>query len=195
MIPNQAVDAALYRSVDGLRPLSFYKLMKTLTAVIVILCLCSCSDTNPEVTPKKDAGNKMDIDLQWGGYYASKEEGRDEYGVFRLLDFNCNAYHITIYREKFAEIPTLEDVLQLSPYIGHAPIDSRALLRERDIHLVGGPVLTEDDLEGYRVYLEHHEVAEDDISELFRNVVGFGMQPPMKLTLTLVNGELDITER
>ena len=140
-------------------------------------------------------GTKMDIDLQWGGYYASKEEGEDVYGVFRLLDFNRYAYQAALFKEKFAAVPTLEDVLGLSPFIGHAPIDSRALVRGREIHLLGGPVLVEADLEGYRIYLEHHEMPEQEIRELFQSIIGFGSEPPMPIRLTLVDGELEIADR
>jgi len=137
----------------------------------------------------------MEIDFQWGGYYASKEDGQNEYGVFRLLDFNRDAYHVALFQEKFSEIPTLEAVLRLSPFIGHAPIDSRALLRKQEIHLLGGPVLMEDDLEGYRFYLEHYDVSDNEIRNLFQDIIGFGRESPMKLTLILDDGELSINER
>lgn len=137
----------------------------------------------------------MDIDIQWGGYYASRESGELEFRVFRILDFNRQAYHVALFREKFASMPTLEQVMRLSPYIGHAPIDSRGLLRREEINLLGGAPLTEQDLEGYRLYLEHYEVGEKEISELFRNLVKFCGEPPMKLTLSLRGGELAIEER
>jgi hypothetical protein len=169
--------------------------MKTLIAVISIVCLLGCSANNPMAAPDKETGARMEFDLQWGGYYASREEGEDQYGVFRLLDFNRDAYHVALFKEKFAAVPTLQDVVQLSPVIGHAPFDSKALLRAREIRLLGGTALTEDDLEGYRLYLEHHGVGKDDIDKLFRTVIGFGHQPPMKIMLTLIDGELGITEQ
>lgn len=137
----------------------------------------------------------MNIDIQWGGYYASREEGDTEFGVFRLLDFNRDAYQAAIFKEKFAELPNLEDIMKLSPYIGHAPIDSKALLRPKEIYLLGGQQLAEEDLEGYRFYLEHHEVGEKEIEELLGNVIVFSHEPVLKLTLTLSGDELQITER
>ncbi len=169
--------------------------MKILITAMAFLCVLGCSKDGPEVAPRKETEAKMDIDMQWGGYYASREEGEDQYGVFRLLDFNRYAYQVAIFREVFPEVPPLEDVLRLSPFIGHAPIDSQALLCDREIHLLGGPPLTADDLAGYRLYLEHCEMAEAEIDELFQTVIEFGNQPPMKLTLTLVDGELDVTGR
>ena len=136
----------------------------------------------------------MDIDIQWGGYYALKEEGEDQYEVFRLLDFNRYIYYAEFFQEKFSEVPSLEDVMGLSPSYD-APIDSKAFLRAHEIHLLGGPALTEEDLEGYRFYLEVQEMKESDIEALFRDIIGFGNLPPYKITLALVDGELEITER
>jgi hypothetical protein len=170
-------------------------MMKTIITAMVLLCLLGCSKGNPEATPKEEAGTKMEIDLQWGGFYATKEKDEDQYGVIRLLDFNRYVYHVAIFQEKFSEVPNLEDVVDLAPYIGHAPIDSKALLREREIHLLGGSALTDKDLEGYRFYLEHHEVKRGDIEELFCSVIEFSNQPPLELTLEVVDGELEITER
>ena len=136
----------------------------------------------------------MDIDIQWGGYYAYKEEGEDQYKVFRLLDFNRYIYYAESFQEKFSEVPSLEDVMGLSPYFD-APIDSKAFLQAHEIHLLGGPALTEEDLEGYRFYLEVQEMKESDKEELFRNIIEFGNLPPYKVTLTLVDGELEVTER
>lgn len=137
----------------------------------------------------------MNIDLQRGGYYASREEGEEQFEVFRLLNFNRYIYHVAIFKEKFAGVPSLEDVMRLSPYIGHAPIDSKVLLRESEIHLLGGPPLTEEDLEDYRIYLEHHEMGEKDIKKLFRNFIGHEVPRLLKVTLALKDGELEITKR
>ncbi len=169
--------------------------MKTFILVISVFFIFACSKGETDSSYKKEGVEKVDIDLQWGGYYASKEEGDDQYGVFRLIDFNRHSYHVAIFSEKFSGVPSLKKVLKLSPYIGHAPIDSRALLRNRDIHLLGGPPLTEKDLEGYRLYLEHFETSEDDIKKLFRDIIAFGSQPPLKLALEEVNGELVIEKR
>lgn len=138
--------------------------------------------------------SQADIDFLWGGYYASKEEGSDQFGAFRLLDFNRDAYHAALFNEKFDELPTVESLRALSPFIGHVPIDSRALLRERELQLIGGSPLTEEDLEGYMIYLEHHEMSKEERTELANNLLGFSTEPPLRLRLHLVEDELAITE-
>lgn len=136
----------------------------------------------------------MDIDIQWGGYYAFKEEGEDHNKMFRLLDFNRYIHYAQFFQEKFSEVPSLEDVMGLSP-IYDAPIDSKAFLQASEIHLLGGYELTEEDLEGYRFYLDLHKFTKSENEELFRNIIELSNQPPLKLSLALVDGELEITER
>ena len=70
-----------------------------------------------------------DIDIQWGGYYASREQPNGPVGIFRLLDFNRDAYHAALYKEEFSDVPSLVKIVSLSPFVGHAPIDARGLLR------------------------------------------------------------------
>lgn len=163
--------------------------------VLVVVLGCSRERSTVSADEGKEGVTKMNIDLQWGGYYAVRGEGEEQFRVFRLLDFNRYSYHIAIYEETFARVPSLEEVVQLSPYVGHAPFDSRVLLREGEIHLLGGPPLAEADLQGYRLYLEHSEVEEKDIEELFGNIIGFGNEAPVAVTLTLKDGELEVTER
>jgi len=135
------------------------------------------------------------MDVLFGGYYASKEENSDQYGVFRLLDFNPDAYHAALFSQKFDQVPTMDELVGLSPFIGHAPIDSHALLRERDLQLVGGAPLTRDDLEGYGIYLEHHGMTKADIDGLTTNLVTWSTEPPIKLRLEILEDELSISER
>ena len=168
--------------------------------IVIAIALAFVLGSSREQTAASDGegkggATKVNIDLQWGGYYASLEQEEEQFGVFRLLDFNRYAYHVAIFKEKFSELPSLEHVMRLTPYIGHAPIDSKALLRPREIHLLGATPLTEEDLKGYRFYLEQHEMEEKDIKALLDSVIGFGNEPPLKLTLAEKDGELEITER
>jgi hypothetical protein len=137
----------------------------------------------------------MNFDIQWGGFYVSRTEHDESFTVFRLLDFNRFCYHIAIFKERFTALPALDEVTRLSPHIGHVPIDSKALLQEKEIHLLGGLPLTERDLEGYRCFLEDHEMEPADIATLLTDIVEFGNGSPLKVTLTINAGELDVTER
>ena len=80
----------------------------------------------------------LNMEVLFGGYYASKEENSEQYSIFRLLDFGPDAYHAALFSRKFDRVPTIDALVGLSPFIGHAPIDSHALLRERDLQLIGG---------------------------------------------------------
>lgn len=133
--------------------------------------------------------------MQWGGYYASKNEDEEEYTVFRILDFNKDAYHAAIFKETFSELPERAEIESLSPFVGHAPIDSKALVGKGELNLIFGRELNEDDLTGYRCYLEQFEVEKEEIDGLMAAVIGFSKELPMKLRLGILDGELTIEER
>ena len=50
--------------------------------------------------------NALDIDVVWGGFYASQSEDNDAFTVFPLLDLDQDGYHAALYREKFKNGPT-----------------------------------------------------------------------------------------
>lgn len=135
----------------------------------------------------------MDIDIQWGAYYLTKED--NQYRVFRLLDFNRYAYHTAIFKETFATRPTKDEVLQLTPFIGHAPIDTKALLQDESIQLLASVPLKKEDLEGYRFYLEEQGMTTDEMEELIQRIMEFSTQQPLQLRLEIIDNELKISQR
>lgn len=141
----------------------------------------------------KDEANAIDIKIQWGAYYLTQED--NQYRVFRLLDFNRYAYHAAIFKETFATRPTKDEILQLAPFIGHAPIDAKTLLQEESIQLLASAPLKKEDLEGYRYYLEEQGMATREIDELIQRVMEFSAQPPLQLRLEIVDDELEISQR
>lgn len=137
----------------------------------------------------------IEIELALGGYYASTDCDSGQITVFRLLDFNRDAYQAALFSETFSTTPTLKDVTSLSPFIGHAPLDSRALLRDnRRLQYLGCRPLTREDLEGYACYLEVHQVMPSEIEELFERLLQFSMGPPLGLRLEIIDGTLMISE-
>ena len=74
----------------------------------------------------------MEIDMQWGGYYASKKSSEHVYSIFRILDFGNYSYQAALFREKFPSLPTIEEVLKLNPFAGHVPIRSISLLEQEN---------------------------------------------------------------
>lgn len=137
----------------------------------------------------------MDMDLAWGGYYASIPVNGGEISVFRLLDLNRDAYHVALFAEKFTAIPTFEELVALFPFIGHAPIDARALVRDDELRLMGVQPLTHEDLEGYMYYLDHFGVLQAEIDKLVERIMGFSHEPPLRIHLEIVGEELVISDR
>ena len=139
-------------------------------------------------------GQPIDIDIQWGGFYASRDQSTGSVSIYRLLDFNRDAYHAAPYKEKFPEIPSLNDVVRLSPFVGHVPIDTQDLAKP-STQLIGGIPLTATDLEGYMIFLEHHGASSEERTELQARLIEFSNEPPLSLRLEVVDGELQIFER
>jgi len=137
-------------------------------------------------------GDYLDIDVSWGGYYAATSEGSDEISIFRILDFNRQSYQIAIFQEKFTSIPSFEEVASLSPFIGHAPLTTSALLNHNKVVLLGHKALTESDLAGYKYYLEEMGAADDAIQELFKTVLTLTQEPTLKLRLYAEGEELKL---
>lgn len=135
----------------------------------------------------------MDIDISWGGYYASISDDNGEITLFRLLDFNRDDYHIAIYQEKFQSIPSLNEVEDLTPFIRHVPLDSRSILNNKKTLLIGNRHLSKSDLAGYLIYLESFEVPSEDLELLIQSILEYSQEPPLQLRLTLVEEELQIS--
>ncbi len=108
---------------------------------------------------------------------------------------NHRIHHAALFKEKFDEVPTMEDMTALSPFIGHAPIDARAMVRYKNLKFLGSSPLSREDLEGYAYYPEAHEVNANDIKELLGRIFGFSTEPPLQLRLEIINDELVISER
>ena len=97
--------------------------------------------------------------IEVGGLYASQNDD-GTYGVCKVLALNF-AVHVRIYRKRFPELPQDIDSSVLSQGrigdpegfgIGHAPMSQEGWL-ESHVFLKTEPV-TEEELEGYRFYLE-----------------------------------------
>ncbi len=163
-----------------------------LRKLLVVVLFLNFTLTHGQETEVKDF---IDIDLSWGGYYASISKDSNEISIFRLLDFNRDAYHIALYKEKFKAIPSEKNLRLLTPLVGHAPIDSRALLNNKSVVLITSKQLSEEDLVGYMYYLEEFEVPTKEREKLSQSLISFGKEPPLPLRLYLVEGELQISQR
>jgi len=118
------------------------------------------------------------FDLAWGGYYTSRGEQGD-WGVFRLLDFNNEAYHAALYQERFPSAPTLEEASALQPAVGHAPIAVGQLVNF-PATLIGAQPLDADSLVGYGMYLEYVGLPTVEIEPFLEKLILTSHQPPLR---------------
>ena len=139
--------------------------------------------------------NHIDIDVVWGGYYACISREKATISVFRIIDFNKDAYHVTLFEEDFDQMPTSENIEALSPFIQHVPFSIDGLFNYDEITLVSRKPLTTKDLTGYQYYLKEmgmHEEAWDEFSEA---LLGFSSDPPLPLRVTPVDEEVRVEIR
>ena len=145
-------------------------------------------------TPDEPEINWVRFDVAWGGYYTSRDED-GQWGVFRLLDFNRDAYHSTLYDQRFPEPPTLEMAKSLTPFALHVPIAAGQLVNF-PATLIGESPLALDDLEGYDVYLEHAAgLGAEERQAFLAKLVGFGTEPTLAFLLAFdEHGQLQIKQ-
>jgi hypothetical protein len=139
--------------------------------------------------------DSRDIEIAWGGYYASTATESGVVSVFRLIDFNREVLHSSLYSEEFGMVPSFHDAASLTPFVRHVPIDARTLLRDDDLQFLGASPLRNGDIEGYMLYLEQMGVAESVRAELATRLMAFSHQPALPLRLSLVDDLLRVEER
>ena len=134
------------------------------------------------------------FDVAWGGWYTQQDED-GSWGVFRLLDFNREAYHSMLFRDRFDELPSFEQTVGLAPLIQHVPIAAGQLVNF-PAALLGQMPLSLDDLGGYATYLEHARGMPDvDRSPFLDRLVEFSTQPPLAFRMSVgPDGELNVSE-
>jgi hypothetical protein len=90
--------------------------------------------------------------LQRGGVYATKNQN-GQYSISKVLEVDEFAVHLRFYNEKFSSVPTDIDTSTLTYLIGHVPLAVEGFLIEERI-LITVEDVKEDELEGYKLYLE-----------------------------------------
>jgi hypothetical protein len=135
------------------------------TISITMLCLllgCSQASTPPDSPSVKESTAISDQpEIVVGGLYATKNED-GSYGVMKVLAVDDFAVHLRTYANRFKELPTDIDPATLSLGsisgnggfgIGHFPLAKEGFWRDQPEFLKETPV-AENELEGYRIYLE-----------------------------------------
>jgi hypothetical protein len=139
---------------------------------------------------------QLNLDLVWGGYYTLISSDDRHFSVFRMLDFTPDGYHAALFSKKFTNIPDLEQLKNSSPFIRHAPINTRSLLLNDELQMIGRQELSHSDLEGYIYYLEAHEVTQEEIDDLIERILVFSRdEAPLRLRLEIIEDQLVISER
>jgi hypothetical protein len=164
--------------------------MKYVLVIVIVHALLACSQSDIDA---ESAGKEVLFELKWGGYYAMRE-GKGHYRVFRLMDFTTHTLDISWYRESFVYRPSLEEVAELTPFVQFYAIDTRTLLNQREIHLLGYHALTQDDIEGFRSYKLIDVMDTVATEKRVKVIVDLSKQPPRKLRLNLVDDEVVITD-
>ncbi|HSX28966.1 MAG TPA: hypothetical protein VLE73_00235 [Candidatus Saccharimonadales bacterium] len=120
--------------------------------------------------------------LSWGGYYAYKtDEGT--YKVWRLLDLNQHVLHCALYKTTFDHVPTLDEAKHAERLTMHAPLAPMGMLDKKDQTYLGSEPLTDDDLDGYTIYLEAQGVGEEESEKLIQNIIGYSAENATRVHL------------
>ncbi len=137
-----------YADYDQSKTFNLYPTMK-LKSILVILGLCMvCSCSTQEST-------NTETELVVGGLYISQSDS-GIYSVSKILAVEEMGVHVTLYSNEFETKPDDLNSSDLQSFIGHVPMAKKGFL-------LGNPELlkveevTEEELVGYRYYLEAME--------------------------------------
>lgn len=125
------------------------------TAILLLMILplpgCSSDQESRDLTDRKmmEASNQP---LQVGGIYATPDED-GSWRVVRVLALDEHAVHLRSYTDRFSEPPKDVALPKLNWFVGHMPLDRDGFESEPRVLVKVVPV-EEDELEGYRYYLD-----------------------------------------
>lgn len=121
----------------------------------VLMVVCGCSNGGSAPAPKDDKS------IQVGGLYATQDKD-GSWRVMKVLAVDEHAVHLRSYANKFPEQPRDVDRAKLTlgglndPAgfgIGHFPLAKEGFFNDNPVLIKVVPV-KEDELEGYKLYLE-----------------------------------------
>ncbi len=122
-----------------------------------------------------------------GAYYRHRTE--DGFQVFRILDIEVPwAYHATHYREHFETADEINPSLLggLVPSLMHMPLSLATLFTLTDLEYVGHRTLREEDLFGYKTYMEAAlGVSAEDAGDYLGRVLDWSVDEARECTLLL----------
>lgn len=121
------------------------------TSLTVLFAVIGYGDRSTD-SDERDAEKMSSTTLKVGGVYASKgEDGK--FSITKILALDEFAVHVRSYNEKLDTLPSTINTAELTLFIGHMPIAREGFLREKPT-LISVEQVSEEELEGYRIYLE-----------------------------------------
>ncbi len=136
------------------------------------------------------APDPMELEVQWGGYYA--ERGEEGYRVFRLLDLRPDTCHIATFDRIYARPPSWVDISFLIPERDHVVLDSLEFLAREPVFL-GQRELEDDDLLAYRDYLQRRGVRGDKLYFALERLKTASREAPLPTRISAENGLLTLS--
>ena len=116
---------------------------------------CNSSAKNSDQSDQTNNDMNSNNGLKVGGLYTLTDHDSSFY-IVKLLVVDSFAVHLRTYEEKFAAVPLHINSDSLKILIGHAPISKEGFLAGHP-KLINVEKVREDELEGYKLYLEEME--------------------------------------
>jgi hypothetical protein len=130
-------------------------LSRYLTFVLFAMFL-SCANNKEKPAsknePARESGYEFGVSLEVGGLYATKDSAGN-YTISKILAKDAEAVHVRAYADTFKTLPEIINSADLKVLIGHFPMAKEGFLKA-DLHLIGVEDVREEELEGYKMYLE-----------------------------------------
>jgi hypothetical protein len=93
--------------------------------------------------------------IEVGGIYATQDKD-GSWRLMRVLALDEDAVHLRSYADRFPEPPRDVDLAKLEWHVGHMPLARAGFLKQHRVLVKVVPV-DDEELEGYRLYLEAME--------------------------------------
>jgi len=137
-------------------------------------------------------GDELSLILQSGAYYYSRNRRDKTYEVVRLLEWRADSCHFQVIGMLDA-VPTLEDTKALGPIMSHIPLALEYFLSAH-LTYIGTASLTNEDTEGYKVYLEQLEFFNTRAEGVVLDIILKSKKKPLSpVRIKYHNGEVEFS--
>ena len=126
--------------------------MNRLLWLCLVLTMASCRGSGTGDARTSAAPRPAPAAAVVGGVYAIPD-GKGAYLLSKVLAADEHAVHLRSYGQTYKEIPGTVDTQKLTIMVGHMPLAPDGFAQSRPI-LISTEAVRENELEGYRMYLE-----------------------------------------